>query len=175
MKTPPDISAPDISVSDSSASEISAYDGAVTPPMQDLLRAADPDADSVATYLARGQIYICGAADAPYGLMVLLSHAPEGAHIWEVKNIATADAHQGRGVASALLDVAKQAAQAGGAHALMIGTGNSSLAQLRLYQRLGFRTVSIVPDFFANYPEPIYENGILCRDMVRLRYAFDPH
>lgn len=65
--------------------------------------------------------------------------------------------------------------QAGGAHALMIGTGNSSLAQLRLYQRLGFRIVSIVPDFFANYPEPIYENGILCRDMVRLRYAFDPH
>ena len=42
--------------------------------------------------------------------------------------------------------------------------------------RLGFRIVSIVPDFFANYPEPIYEDGfILCRDMVRLRYAFDPH
>ena len=175
MDAPPDISAPDISISDISVSDISAYDGPVTPPMQALLRAADPDARAVAAYLAQGQVYICGAADAPYGLMVLLPHAPEGAHVWEVKNIATATQYQGRGIASAMLHIAKQAAQAGGARALMIGTGNSSLAQLRLYQRLGFRMESVVPDFFANYPEPIYENAILCRDMVRLRYAFDPH
>ena len=152
MKTPPDISAPDISVSDSSASEISAYDGAVTPPMQDLLRAADPDADPVATYLARGQIYICGAADAPYGLMVLLSHALEGAHIWEAEKYYGGRASgQGRGLGFAGCRQTGRA-QRGGAHALMIGTGNSSLAQLRLYQRLGFRIVSIVPDFLLIIP-----------------------
>ncbi|MDN3498310.1 bifunctional GNAT family N-acetyltransferase/class I SAM-dependent methyltransferase [Microbacterium sp. APC 3898] len=53
-----------------------------------------------------------------------------------------------------------------------IGTGNSSLGQLALYQKCGFRLHAIDPDFFRrNYREPIFENGIECRDMVRLRYA----
>ena len=57
----------------------------------------------------------------------------------------------------------------GGARALDIGTGNSSLDQLALYQKLGFRITGIVADFFDDYPEPFVENGIACRDMVRLQ------
>lgn len=38
-----------------------------------------------------------------------------------------------------------------------------------LYQKCGFRIVGIDRDFFTDhYPEPIYENGIWCRDMIRL-------
>ena len=150
------------------------YDAEVTPAMHDLLLEADPDEAAVAAYLAQGQVFVCGAATTPYGVMVLLSHAPEGADIWEVKNIATVATHRGQGVGSALLAVAKSTAQAGGAQGLVIGTGNSSLDQLRLYQRNGFRICGVVPDFFANYPEPIYENGIRCRDMVRLHHPFRP-
>ena len=59
--------------------------------------------------------------------------------------------------------------KARGARAVEIGTGNSSLDQLALYQKLGFRTTGIVAGFLDDYPEPIVENGIACRDMVRLR------
>ena len=53
--------------------------------------------------------------------------------------------------------------------AVEIRTSNSSLDQLALYQKLGFRITGIVAGFFDDYPEPIVENGIACRDMVRLR------
>ena len=37
-------------------------------------------------------------------------------------------------------------------------------------QRCGFSIESIEKDYFVrHYPEPIYENEIECRDMVRLR------
>jgi hypothetical protein len=40
---------------------------------------------------------------------------------------------------------------------------------LALYQKCGFRIVGVDLDFFIrHYPEKIYENGIQCRDMIRL-------
>lgn len=52
---------------------------------------------------------------------------------------------------------------------LMIGTGNSSINQLALYQKCGFRVIGVERDFFINnYDEPIFENGIQCVDMIRL-------
>jgi hypothetical protein len=39
-----------------------------------------------------------------------------------------------------------------------------------LYQKCGFRIVGVDFDFFRRtHPEPIYENGIECRDMIRMR------
>lgn len=56
-----------------------------------------------------------------------------------------------------------------GFHTIEIGTGNSSIQRLALYQKCGFRMASIDHDFFLkHYDEPIYENGIQCMDMVRL-------
>ena len=41
---------------------------------------------------------------------------------------------------------------------------------LALYQKMGFEMDSIRKGFFIdNYPEPMYENGILVRDMVVLK------
>jgi len=68
-----------------------------------------------------------------------------------------------------MIDEVKLLAKESGAKALEVGTGNSSLSQLVLYQKCGFRLHSIESDFFDSYPEPIFENGILCIDMVRLR------
>lgn len=50
-----------------------------------------------------------------------------------------------------------------------IGTGNSSIGQLVLYQKCGFRITGVDIDFFVrHYQEEIFENGIQCRDMIRL-------
>ena len=37
------------------------------------------------------------------------------------------------------------------------------------YQKAGFRITGVIPNFFKdNYDEEIIENGIPCRDMIRL-------
>ena len=59
--------------------------------------------------------------------------------------------------------------RASGAGAVDIGIGNSNHDQSAQYQKLGFRVTSIVAGFFDDYPEPIVENGIACRDVVRFR------
>lgn len=52
---------------------------------------------------------------------------------------------------------------------LEIGTGNSSIGQLALYQKCGFRITGIDRDFFIrHYSEEIYENGMQVMDMIRL-------
>jgi ribosomal protein S18 acetylase RimI-like enzyme len=54
-------------------------------------------------------------------------------------------------------------------HTLEVGTGNSSIGQLALYQKCGFRITGIDYNYFIrHYDEPIFENGIPCRDMIRL-------
>ena len=64
----------------------------------------------------------------------------------------------------------KPSARAAECRILEVGTGNAGIGQLALYQRCGFSIESIEKDYFVrHYPEPIYENGIECRDMVRLR------
>ncbi len=55
-----------------------------------------------------------------------------------------------------------------GARRLEVGTGTFGY-QLTWYQRNGFRVFAVERDFFlANYEEPIYENGIQLKDMLRL-------
>lgn len=72
-----------------------------------------------------------------------------------------------------MLAHATETAQSEGFHTLEIGTGNSSLAQLGLYQKCGFSISGIDFGFFLrNYSEPIWENGIQCKDMVRLSKHF---
>lgn len=50
---------------------------------------------------------------------------------------------------------------------LELCTGNSSMGQLVLYQKSGFRIVGVNVDYFVrNYKELIFENGIQYRDMI---------
>jgi len=50
---------------------------------------------------------------------------------------------------------------------ILIGTGNSSIHQLSLYQRQGFEMKTVKWHFFTEqYQEPIIENGILCQHLI---------
>lgn len=66
----------------------------------------------------------------------------------EIMNVAVAETHQGKEIGKALV-------------------------QISLYQKCGFRLKEIIHDYFVdNYDETIFENGIQCRDMVRLEISF---
>jgi aminoglycoside 6'-N-acetyltransferase I len=87
----------------------------------------------------------------------------------EVKNIAIRECEQGKGFGKALLRYSESVSRELGFEKLVIGTGNSSLGQLALYQKEGFDISRIQKNFFIkNYSEPIFENGIQCKHMVIL-------
>ncbi|MBC8549466.1 MAG: GNAT family acetyltransferase [Candidatus Brocadiales bacterium] len=56
---------------------------------------------------------------------------------------------------------------------LEIGTGNPGVVQMMLYQKCGFRIIGVELDYFRkNHEEKFFENGIECRDMIRMRMEF---
>jgi ribosomal protein S18 acetylase RimI-like enzyme len=135
------------------------------PPMK-LLFLADPSMERVKRYLAKGQCYIGEVKGKVVGVYVLLEIEPNTV---EIMNIAIDEAEQGKGYGKQLILHAIQQAKRTGFNWIEIGTGNSSIKQLALYQKSGFRITAIEHDFFVkNYKEKIIENGIECRDMIRL-------
>ncbi len=132
-----------------------------------LLLLADPSKEIVDNYLRRGDAYLAKIEDEIIGVYVLLQTRPQTI---EIVNIAVHEDYQGRGIGKQLVLDAIKKAKMLHAKTVEIGTGNTSIHQLALYQKCGFRITGIDQDFFIrNYDEEIYENGIQCRDMIRLR------
>ncbi|MBT2639398.1 GNAT family N-acetyltransferase [Bacillus sp. ISL-39] len=136
-------------------------------PPWNLLLMADPSRDLVSGYLDKGLCYVMESENGDTtGVIVLV---PVSNHTIEIMNLAVDESHQGRGLGTLLIEHAIQTAVEEGYKKVEIGTGNSSINQLALYQKVGFRITGIDHDFFIrNYEEPIFENGIQCRDMIRL-------
>ena len=67
----------------------------------------------------------------------------------ELMNIAVADSHQGKGMGKALVLHAIEVARANDMQSIELGTGNSSIQQLALYQKCGFRMKEIIHDHFV--------------------------
>ena len=132
----------------------------------DLLVLADPSESIVEEYVTRGDCFIAENEKQVVGVYVLLPTRPKTV---ELVNVAVAKTHQGEGVGKLLVTDAIRTAKAKGYKTIEIGTGNSSIGQLALYQKCGFRIIAIDFDFFIkHYEEEIFENGIQCRDMIRL-------
>lgn len=131
-----------------------------------LLLLADPSEEQVRSYLQRGTVYVAKHAERTIGVYVLLETRPQTV---EIMNIAVLEQEQGKGIGKKLLQHATKEAKKLGMHTIEIGTGNSSVSQLALYQKCGFRINAIDFDYFSkHYEEEIIENGIICRDMIRL-------
>lgn len=134
-------------------------------PME-LLLLADPSEELVKEYAGKGDCYVAEVEDETIGAYVLLE---AGAGNVELKNIAVAEQLHGRGIGKTLVLDAIRTSKLLGYKSIEVGTGNSSIGQLALYQKCGFRIEWIERDFFIkNYKEEIFENGIRCMDMIRL-------
>ena len=135
------------------------------PPM-DLLLSADPSQAIVEDYLRRGECYVGEEVGQVIGVYVLVETKLDTI---ELINVAVAKDSSGKGFGKQLVMNAIEQARIKGYKVIEVGTGNSSIGQLALYQKCGFRIDGIDKDFFLqHYSEDIWENGIQCRDMIRL-------
>ncbi|KAA0948530.1 GNAT family N-acetyltransferase [Sporosarcina sp. ANT_H38] len=138
-------------------------------PPFDLLLLADPSREMVEQYMANGECRVAEEDGEIVGVYVLVNL---GDKTMEIINIAVDERMHGHGIGKQLISDAIQTAKELGCKSLEVGTGNSSISQLAFYQKRGFRMDGIIKDFFVDhYEEGIFENGIQCRDMIRLSMA----
>lgn len=135
---------------------------------RELLLLADPDWAQVQAALVGATCYVVDAGPVISGVVVLKPTTPG---CMEVVNLAVSPSYQHQGIAKRLLTfVIEQCRRDPGCAQLQIGTGNSSLRQLALYQRAGFEVQTVWVNYFVDrYPQPIVENGIQCKSMIRLQ------
>jgi aminoglycoside 6'-N-acetyltransferase I len=131
-----------------------------------LLLLADPDIGAINQYINSATIYVATLCNQMVGVYVLY---PLHDGTVEIKNIAVEEIHQRRGIGKLLLKDAESVSKNKNYQTIIIGTGNSSIGQLGLYQRQGFEIFDIKKNFFTdNYAAPIFEDGIQCKHMIML-------
>lgn len=136
----------------------------------DLLLLADPSKELIQEYLPTSKIYVALLNNETVGVYILTQLSP---NVIELKNVAVDEKYQHQGIGKKLVLDAINKAKISRVKRIEVGTGNSSLSQLGLYQKCGFRIVGVEKDFFIKrYKQEIIENGIRCTDMIRLAIDF---
>ena len=133
----------------------------------DLFLLADPSEELVRSYLEKGTGYVAEFDNRIIAAAIIMGTDPGTV---EIMNIAVREDLHNKGIGKRLMLFMIDEIKKGSAKRIEIGTGNPGVVQMLLYQKCGFRIVDIDPDFFRRtHPERIYENGIECRDMMRMR------
>jgi len=132
----------------------------------DLLLDADPSMQAIEKYLPFSEIYIAEFRERTIAVIALFALDNDAL---EIKNIAVEPSLQRNGIGRFMLEKAIQIATDKEFKTILIGTSNSSIGQLYLYQKCGFEISGIRHNFFIeNYTERIFENGIQCKHMIVL-------
>lgn len=140
----------------------------ITEQLWELLLLADPSKEEVQKYLPYSEVFVAKLDNKVVGLLAL-NKLSEGAS--EIKNIAVYPAHQRLGIGRELLTHVisnlRNRNQIG--HEIRICTCSTSVRQLSLYKKTGFKLIRVEKGYFLkNYPEPIFENGARCEDLMIL-------
>ena len=129
-----------------------------------LLLLADEEEAMLDRYLERGTMYVLDDGGVKAECVV----TDEGSGILEIKNLAVEPAYQKHGYGRTLIDFIT--ARYKTTHRILqVGTGDSP-STVPFYEKCGFTRSHIVKNFFTdNYSRPIYDGGVLLKDMVYLR------
>ncbi|MCB0278009.1 MAG: GNAT family N-acetyltransferase, partial [Calditrichaeota bacterium] len=120
-----------------------------------LLLTADPSEEVQSEYLNSGKCYVAELNKEIIGEYVLLRL---NTVLAEIKNIAVVEEFQNHGIGKQLIKHACRTAQKLNCSEIQICTGNSSIKQLKLYQKMGFEIDRIVKNYFIeNYSQHIFE------------------
>ena len=134
----------------------------------ELLLLADEQESMIDRYLDRGSMY----ALFEDGVRAVCVVTDEGGGILELKNLAVSPEYQRKGYGAAMIRFLEERYR-GQYGILQVGTGDSPLT-VPFYEACGFRRSHTVKNFFTEqYDHPIYEAGVLLKDMVYLRKKMD--
>ena len=128
----------------------------------DLLLLADEDQDVVMGYINEGKLFEINENNKRAGVIQII----ECEGFYEIKNISIIPELQGQGIGKKALRFVERISYDDGAQLMKVGTANSSISNIAFYQKAGYRLDSITHDFFTDYKEPIFENGIQAIDML---------
>jgi ubiquinone/menaquinone biosynthesis C-methylase UbiE/GNAT superfamily N-acetyltransferase len=144
-----------------------------------LFRLADDSEPEIRSYYQQGRLLLLrdgsqrATGASALGLLLLTDKA-DGEE--EIKSLAIAQEHQGRGLGKRLVRAALDGARHRGTRRVWVATGNYGVGPLAFYQKLGFRLSSIERDAFSpahGYPPGLAEDGVLVRDRVWLEQPAD--
>jgi ribosomal protein S18 acetylase RimI-like enzyme len=133
-----------------------------------LFEEAEDSARQLDAYLDAGEVLVAIADGQVVGHLQLVDEA-DGAV--EIKNMAVAATHRGRGIGRSLVRAAIELARAQGRCVLTVATASADIGNLRFYQRVGFRLRSVERDAFTpatGYAAGTTIDGIPLRDRVVL-------
>ena len=127
----------------------------------ELLLLADEQESMIDRYLDRGNMY----ALFEDGVRAVCVVTDEGGGILERKNLAVCPEYQRKGYGAAMIRFLEERYR-GQYGILQVGTGDSPLT-VPFYEACGFRSTHTVKNFFtAHYDHPIYEAGVLLKDLA---------
>jgi ribosomal protein S18 acetylase RimI-like enzyme len=129
----------------------------------DYLLMADESPEIVNEYINDGDLFAIVQDNKEIGVVQFIF---VDAVSVELKNIAIIDDYRGKGFGKYVIQLALNQYRNKGYQKMVVGTANSSITNILIYQKLGFRLVGIRKDFFLKYPEPIFEDGIRAIDMI---------
>jgi ribosomal protein S18 acetylase RimI-like enzyme len=137
--------------------------------LRPLFKLAEDSSEQLDAYIDRGRVLVAVDRDEIVG-HVQVTETDRSAEA-EIKNIAVEWSHQGRGIGRALIAAVIALARDEGRSRLVVGTAAADTANLRFYQRLGFRMRAVERDAFTaatGYPLGLRVDGIELRDRVWL-------
>lgn len=141
-------------------------------PLMELLLDADPDERQVAEHLAHGELYVARSRGLLAGAIVIRRTADD---TWEIMNCSVSPEHRRQGCGTALVLHALDVIRDKGARYAELGTSDASPGPMALYESCGFQTAGVIKNHFTdNYPEPVWDNGVQCIDMIRMRADLAP-
>jgi GNAT superfamily N-acetyltransferase len=152
---------------------IEEYDGPRSG-LRALFELAEDSGQMLDSYIDEGRVLVAFEGGEAIGHLQL-TNTDEPATA-EVKNMAVLASHQRRGIGSALMAAAIALNRDEGRTALIVATAAADVANLRFYQRLGFRLRSVERDAFTaatGYADDIDIDGVPLRDRVWLDLAID--
>jgi GNAT superfamily N-acetyltransferase len=154
--------------------EIEWYAGA-REQLRPLFELAEDSASQLDEYVDLGRVLVARQGSRPVGHLQLVPTAHPGEV--ELKNMAVEPRLQGTGVGRALVEKAIRDSRADRWQVMTVATAAADVGNLRFYQRVGFRMLSVERDAFTpatGYPDPIHIDGIPLRDRVWLSQQLQP-
>lgn len=134
------------------------------PPL-DLLLLADPSEVRIKGYLSTAEVWLVHQEHHLLGCCVISSKDQKAI----IENIAVYPAYRGLGIGQLLLENSIQISKAQGLEKLEIATASTSVKQLYLYQKMGFKIQHVNKNYFVrHYPDPLMENGLVVKDQLVL-------